>query len=87
LSHKLRQVITVLRSRHGRQLSLRLVRQSIDIAEDAEFSTTLVEDASQLGISSYADFICRIHQMIQQNLAQGSTLSLSEKASILSFLQ
>ena len=86
-SAKLRQIVTVLRSQNSpRYLNLRLIRQSVDIAEDAEFSGLLVEDASSLS-PSYVDFLCRVHSTIQQNISQGTTLSLAERTSILSFLQ
>ena len=86
-SAKLRQIITVLRSQHAsRYLNLRLIRQSVDISEEAEFSTQLVEDASPLA-SSYVDFLCRVHSQIQNTINQGNTLSLAERTSILSFLQ
>ena len=86
-SAKLRQIVTVLRSQHlPHHLNLRLIRQSVDIAEDAEFSSQLVEDSSSLA-SSYVDFLCHIHSQIQHNITQGSTLSLAERTSILSFLQ
>lgn len=87
LSAKLRQIITVLRSQNTpRHLNLRLIRQSVDIAEDAEFSGLLVEDASST-TPSYVDFLCRIHSSIQHTISQGTTLSLAERTSILSFLQ
>lgn len=86
-SAKIRQIITVLRSQNlPRHLNLRLVRQSVDIAEDAEFANSLVEDASSIA-ASYVDFLCRVHSQIQHNISQGSTLSLAERTSILSFLQ
>ena len=86
-SAKLRQIVTVLRSQNApRHLNLRLVRQSVDIAEDAEFAGLLVEDASSLS-SSYVDFLCRIHSSIQHSISQGASLSLAERTSMLSFLQ
>ena len=86
-SAKLRQIITVLRSQNSpRNLNLRLIRQSVDIAEDAEFAGLLIEDASSLS-SSYVDFLCRIHSAIQHTISQGASLSLAERTSILSFLQ
>ena len=84
-SAKLRQIITVLRSQNSpRNLNLRLIRQSVDIAEDAEFAGLLIEDASSLS-SSYVDFLCRIHSAIQHTISQGASLSLAERTSILSF--
>lgn len=86
-SAKLRQIITVLKSQnYPRHLNLRLIRQSVDIAEDAEFASLLVEDASSLS-PSYVDFLCRVHSTIQHNISQGASLSLAERTSILSFLQ
>lgn len=85
-SAKLRQIVTVLRSQHPRHLALRVIRQSVDIAEDAEFSAMLVEDASSVA-ASYVDFLCRVHAQIQHALTQGTGLSLAERTSILSFLQ
>lgn len=86
-SAKLRQIITVLRSQnYPRHLSLRIVRQSVDIAEDAEFSGQLIEDASSMA-ASYVDFLCRVHSQIQTTISQGASLSLAERTSILSFLQ
>jgi hypothetical protein len=82
----MRQIITTLRSRSGRNLPLRIIRQSVDVAEDAEFGSWLVEDASSMA-PSYVDFLCRVHSQIQQSLAQGPALSLADKTSILSFLQ
>ena len=86
-SAKLRQIITVLRSQNfPRHLNLRLIRQSVDIAEDAEFAGLLVEDASSLS-PSYVDFLCRIHSTIQHTISQGASISLAERTSMLSFLQ
>lgn len=86
-SAKLRQIITVLRSQYpGNFLNLRLVRQSVDISEDADFSHQLVEDSTSSS-PSYVDFLCKVHSQIQHALTQGSSLSLAERTSILSFLQ
>lgn len=86
-SAKIRQILTVIKSQQSpHHLNLRLIRQSVDIAEDAEFASQLVEDASSLA-ASYVDFLCRVHSQIQHTISQGSTLSLAERTSILSFLQ
>lgn len=83
-SAHLRETVSALRTLAGSPLPLRLVRQSVDVAEEAQWSQWLVEDSSPAG-ASYVDYLCRVHSQIQQVIAQGVTLSLAERTSMLNF--
>ncbi len=83
-SARLREAINALRSLAAFSIPLKLIRQSVDVAEEAEWTHWMVEDSSPTG-PSYVDYLCRVHAQIQQVIAQGTTLSLAERTSMLNF--
>jgi hypothetical protein len=84
ISRKFDNLIQEITFFRNKNLSLQLVRFGIDTILEAEIIQSLfIEDSTPSG-PSYADFLCKIHGQIQQELSHSSTI-LPEKTALLSF--
>ncbi|KAH3871249.1 hypothetical protein DPMN_034444, partial [Dreissena polymorpha] len=67
VSHRVRQVVQMVRAQRNRYMKLTIVRQRDEL--ERWFNHFLVEDKSQNGSSSYVDFLCHIHKEIRTLLS------------------
>lgn len=73
-----------LERQYQRPMSYQIVRPGIDHALEAEWLQALVEDSSPAG-SSYVDWLCRLHGMIQTDMSSISSSLLADRSALLNF--
>jgi protein transport protein SEC24 len=82
-SQRARHLIEMVQSRYDKNLTLQIIRQSVDPSE-VHWQNSMVEDAQGSLGPSYVDFLCRLHNQINHEM---NSASLAERTALLSFLQ
>jgi hypothetical protein len=85
ISRKFDRIMQEIVFSRNRNMNIQIVRFGIDTILEAEIIQSIfIEDSTPSG-PSYADFLCKIHGQIQQELSHSSTSILPEKTALLSF--
>lgn len=84
-SRKFDKIIQEIGFSRNRNMNIQVIRFGIDTILEAEIIQSIfIEDSTPSG-PSYADFLCKIHGQVQQELSHSSTSILPEKTALLSF--